>query len=59
LCDELHATSTIGDALWSELAAAYTAEQLVELVVLAGYYHTIAFVTNAFRIPDEPFATSR
>jgi alkylhydroperoxidase family enzyme len=58
-CDELHATSTIGDALWSELAAAYTAEQLVELVVLAGYYHTIAFVTNAFRIPDEPFATSR
>lgn len=59
LCDELHATATIGDALWSELAAAYTAEQLVELVVLAGYYHTIAFVTNAFRIPPEPFATSR
>ena len=59
LCDELHATATIGDALWSELAEAYTDEQLVELVVLAGYYHTIAFVTNAFRIPPEPFATSR
>ena len=59
LCDELHATSTIGDALWAELAAAYTPEQLVELVVLAGYYHAISFVTNAFRIPNEPFATSR
>lgn len=59
LCDELHATATIGDALWGELAAAYSDEQLVELVVLAGYYHTIAFVTNAFRIPPEPFATSR
>ena len=58
LCDELHATATIGDALWAELAAAYTPEQLVELVVLAGYYHTIAFVTNAFRIPHEPFVNA-
>jgi len=58
LCDELHATSTLGDTLWAELAAAYTPEQLVELVALAGYYHTIAFVTNAFRIPLEPFATA-
>jgi len=58
LCDELHATATVGDGLWAELAAAYTPEQLVELVVLAGYYHTIAFVTNAFRIPPEPFSTA-
>ena len=59
MCDELHATSTIGEALWTELAAAYREDQLVELVALAGYYHAISFVTNAFRIPPEPFATSR
>ena len=58
LCDELHTTATISDALWAELAAAYTPEQLVELVVLAGYYHTISFVTNAFRIPPEPFVSA-
>ncbi len=57
LADELHATATIGDELWSALAAQWTPEQLVELVVLAGYYHAIAFATNALRIPLEPFAT--
>jgi len=56
LCDELHATATVGDALWSELAAVWSSEQLVELVVLAGYYHAIAFATNALRLPLEPFA---
>lgn len=55
LCDELHATATISDALWAELAANWSPEQLVELVVLAGYYHAIAFATNALRVPLEPF----
>jgi alkylhydroperoxidase family enzyme len=55
LCDELHATSTVGDALWAELARAWSQEQLVEMVVLAGYYHAIAFVTNALRVPLEAF----
>jgi alkylhydroperoxidase family enzyme len=55
LCDELHATATVTDALWAELAAGWSPEQLVELVVLAGYYHAIAFATNALRLPLEPF----
>ena len=56
LCDELHATATVGEELWTALAAAYSAEQLVELVVLAGLYHAISFATNALAIPLEPFA---
>jgi len=56
LCDELHATATVGDALWAALAAEWSAEQLVELVVLAGLYHMISFATNAFRVPLEAFA---
>ena len=55
LCDELHATATVSDALWTQLATEYTPEQLVELVVLAGLYHGIAFATNAFAIPLEGF----
>jgi alkylhydroperoxidase family enzyme len=55
LCDELHATATVTDALWAELVAGWSPEQLVELVVLAGYYHAIAFATNALRLPLEPF----
>jgi alkylhydroperoxidase family enzyme len=55
LCDELHATAGVDDDLWAELALAWSPEQLVELVALAGYYHAISFVTNAFRLPLEPF----
>jgi len=55
LCDELHATATVGEALWRELASEYSPEQLIELVVLAGLYHVISFATNAFALPLEPF----
>jgi alkylhydroperoxidase family enzyme len=55
LCDQLHAASRVDDALWSALAGEWSPEQLVELVVLAGYYHAIAFATNALRLPLEPF----
>jgi len=56
MCDELHATANISDPLWAALAEHYTPPQLIELVALAGYYHAIAFATNALRIPLEPFA---
>jgi 4-carboxymuconolactone decarboxylase len=56
MCDELHATSTLADSTWAALAAEWTAEQLVELVVLAGLYHMISFATNAFALAPEPFA---
>ncbi len=56
LCDELHATTSVSDQLWAALAVEWSKEQLVELVVLAGVYHTVAFATNALRLPLEPFA---
>jgi alkylhydroperoxidase family enzyme len=56
LCDELHDRASVSDALWSELSAEWRAEQLVELVALAGYYHLISFLTNAFQLAPEPFA---
>ncbi|MBI5503423.1 MAG: carboxymuconolactone decarboxylase family protein [Deltaproteobacteria bacterium] len=55
LCDELHATATVGDDLWGALVREFRAAQLVELVVLAGYYHLISFATNALRLPLEAF----
>lgn len=55
LCDELHATANVSDELWTALAREWSPEQLVELVVLAGYYHAISFATNALRLPREPF----
>jgi alkylhydroperoxidase family enzyme len=56
LADELHETATVSDELWAQLAARYTDEQLLELLVTAGWYRTIAYVTNAARIALEPWA---
>lgn len=56
LVDALHDTGTVGDALWQQLAASWTAPQLVELLVLAGWYHAISYVCNAARVPLEPWA---
>jgi alkylhydroperoxidase family enzyme len=53
LCDALHATASIDDALWAALVAEWSEEQLVELVVLAGQYHLISFATNALAVPRE------
>ncbi len=56
LAEELHETSTISDELWSELSARFAAEQIVELIVTAGWYHVIAYVCNGLRVPFEPWA---
>jgi alkylhydroperoxidase family enzyme len=56
LCDTLHASATVPDTLWAELVKEWSPAQLLELLVLAGYYHTISYVTNALRLPLESFA---
>lgn len=56
LVDGLVDTATVTDSLWEQLSAVWTAEQLVELVALVGFYHLISFTANAFRVPLEPFA---
>ena len=56
LVDELHDTSRVSDALWAELRRHFREDQLVELVVLAGFYHTISFVVNGLGVELEPGA---
>jgi len=53
MVDELHDTATVGDALWRELAAHWSEAQLIELLMLAGWYHAISYVCNAARVPLE------
>jgi alkylhydroperoxidase family enzyme len=45
----------VSNALWRALAAEWTAEQLIELIALAGFYHLISFTTNALQIPRESY----
>lgn len=53
LVDQLHETAQIDDALWSRLEASFAADQIVELIVLIGFYHTISFVTNGLGVDRE------
>lgn len=56
LADELHATSSVSDALFAELQSLFSADQILELVVTAGWYHVIAFVINAAGVQREEWA---
>jgi 4-carboxymuconolactone decarboxylase len=51
--DELHSDARITDATWSELAGRYDEAQLVELCMLVGQYHTVAFALNSLGIQLE------
>lgn len=55
LADELHDTSTIGDELWSALKGEFSDEQILELILLAGFYHTVAYLTNGLKLPLEAY----
>jgi alkylhydroperoxidase family enzyme len=55
-CDALHAECTLDDALWAELRTAFSAEAIIELLLLAGFYRTVSYLTNALRLPPEEFA---
>lgn len=51
--DELHDDACITDATWAELAARYDTDQLVEIPMLVGQYHLVAFTLNALGVQLE------
>jgi alkylhydroperoxidase family enzyme len=55
-CDQLHATSDIDDPLWSAMAAEFSDMALVEILMLAGFYRAVSYLTNALRLPLESYA---
>jgi alkylhydroperoxidase family enzyme len=56
LADELYDTAAVTDSLWGELARRFRDDQLLELVVTAGWYRLLAGVINAVGVEHEPWA---
>ena len=56
LADELHQTAAVSDELWEALTVRFDDPQILELVITAGWYHTISFVINAAGVQLEPWA---
>jgi len=54
LADELHDTISVSDALWHDLRAAFSDEAILQLLLMAGYYRTVAYLANGLRLPLEP-----
>lgn len=57
--DELHDTAHLWDETWDALQSRYEVAQLVELLVLAGWYRMISYVANGLVIEDEQWADLR
>ena len=51
--DELHADARIADDTWAKLAARYDEKQLIEVPMLVGHYHMVAFTLNSLGVPLE------
>jgi alkylhydroperoxidase family enzyme len=49
--EELHFDSMVTDETWKALQAFYNEKQLIELIILAGQYKTVAYYQNALRLP--------
>jgi alkylhydroperoxidase family enzyme len=52
--DELHADNRISDATWAQLAADLGEAELIEVCMLVGQYHLVAYTLNSLGIQPEP-----
>jgi alkylhydroperoxidase family enzyme len=49
--EELHFDSMITDETWADLPEFFNDKKLIELVILAGQYKTVAYYQNSLRLP--------
>ncbi len=54
--DELHADCCISDATWAVLAARYDERELIQAVMLLGYYRLVSGLLNTLGVPLEGHA---
>jgi alkylhydroperoxidase family enzyme len=52
--DELHGESEISDRAWALLAERYSEAQLIEVCMVVGQYHLVAFTLNSLGVEREP-----
>ncbi|MGW4769153.1 carboxymuconolactone decarboxylase family protein [Nocardia sp. NPDC004278] len=56
MADELHDTGDISDEVWTRLAERYDVDQILELIIIAGWYRLLSTVITSARIEFEPWA---
>jgi hypothetical protein len=56
MVDELHDSASLSDEVWAALAATFNVDQILELIALVGFYHSVSFFANGLRLSPEPHA---
>jgi alkylhydroperoxidase family enzyme len=51
--DALHARATLDDAEFRALSAHYDDERIFEILLLCGFYRTVAYIANGLALPLE------
>ena len=54
--DQLHDHARVDDAAWAALAAHRSDQQLLDVLLLAGWYHAISYAANGAQVDLEPWA---
>ena len=54
--DALHARATLGDAEFKALSAHYDDAKILEIIMLCGFYRTVAYLANTLALPLEQTA---
>jgi alkylhydroperoxidase family enzyme len=54
--DSLHDVGDLDDACWARLATAFSEPELIDLLLVTGWYHAISYVARAARLTPEPWA---
>ncbi|GAA2583816.1 carboxymuconolactone decarboxylase family protein [Actinomadura fulvescens] len=54
--DELHDSATLTQDTWDGLAKRYDQAQMLEFIVLTGWYRTIGQLANSLHLDNEPWA---
>ena len=50
----MHDTGTINDALFARLSATFNEQQILDITMLCGWYHSISFTANVAQVALEP-----
>lgn len=51
--DELHHESAISESTWSGLARSYDDQDMIEIVMVVGYYHLVAMMLQSLGVPPD------
>jgi alkylhydroperoxidase family enzyme len=54
--EALHEAATLDDEVFAGLAAHYDEAQILEIILLCGFYRTVAYLANGLALPLEPDA---